>query len=70
MKNQNCCHADYFGPAANVSNPRHPTLSWRHALLGLGTAAARIHRYRDLRTRMVRDAFETRCRQLAGADEV
>ena len=39
----------------------HPAIrsSWREILRAFGSAATRVHRYRDLHTRMVRDALCT-----------
>lgn len=35
-------------------------ISWREALGSVATAAGRLHRYRDLRTRMLHDALRLR----------
>lgn len=42
-----------------ATEPSRPVL-WRRALIGLVSAAVRVHHYRDLHSRMLRDALDER----------
>ncbi len=62
----NCTCLNEQRPTADNGDVGAGRSSWREILVVFGAAATRVHRYRDLHTRMVRDAL---CAQDCHFDE-
>ncbi len=66
MNKQTSSHSHHLEPKLLGRKASKRTASWRRNLLSLANAATRIHRYRNLHTRMVRESLVARRRHLYG----